>query len=210
MRHVHLAVRALFFSAVGLLFAACPATTPVPKPVVVTNGTVEFIPLKDVITVIKRALQASQNKISDDNLPPLESVTLTLQTSKVKSGEFTLNLFVIGGSQNSESSDTQQLVIKLTPPKPNAETAVSASLYQQLVDAITAASTAASEARTAASGNPVPLSLSSISTELAVSIKRVEGGNIGIDLTPLKLGGKVGETTQGLHKITLSFATPQK
>ncbi|HJP59869.1 MAG TPA: trypco2 family protein, partial [Gemmatimonadaceae bacterium] len=136
-------MRALFLLMVVFILTACPATTPVgqPKPVAVTNGTVEFFPLKDVITVIKRALQASQNKISDDNLPPLESVTLTLQTTKGKTDEFTANLVVIGGSQSSESSDTQQLVIKLTPPKANAETPVSASLYERLVDAITAAST---------------------------------------------------------------------
>jgi hypothetical protein len=190
-----------------LLFVRCNGTTGAGQVKITPDGAVEFIPVAEVIRTIKEALQVAQNQINDDSLPALESVTLTLQTTKTDSTEFSTKLVVIGSSDARETSDTQQVVIKLVPP-PIVETPVSPDLLRErLVQAIVATARTAKEAKDAAGGRPTPLVLSTISTELGLSIKRTIGGSVGFDVFTLTLGGKLGEVNQGVHKITLSFKT---
>lgn len=191
-----------------LALTGCASTTPVVQP---GAGTSELPAVEDVVSVVKRALHDAQRKINDQKaLPPLEAVTLTLQTSVTKTLDGTFKIVVVTFGETVEAANTQQVTIKLIPPPPTAPQPIAAdnSTYKALVDAIVGAADAARRTTNAAHGEPTPLVLNSIATEIAVSIKRTTTGGLGIDITPITISGKGSVATLNANKINISFKTP--
>lgn len=175
----------------------------------VDSRTGEVLPpdVDEVLRTVKRALRDAQTRLKDDGLPILESVTLTLQTAVTKTGGGSVKLIVVGFGVDWERAGSQQVTLKLVPPEPNIPKEVGADsrLYETLVEAITAAGNAAQKTRAVAAADPVPLKLTNVTCEIALSIKRTAGGNAGLKFEPIDVSGKGGVVTAGVNKITIAF-----
>jgi hypothetical protein len=204
-----------FISPLGFV-AACVSPQPIANghgaPVTINpaTGAVELVDVSKVVTVVKRALEDAQKKIHDEGneLPPLESVTLTLQTTSVTTDGITFKIYVIGVGTTAEITNTEQLTLKLTPPPPDVEHPIGASgdLYQNLVDTIVAAAKASHQASSAAAPT---LLIDSVGAQVAFGIKETKTGNLGIDIKPIISIGPSGSLAQqASNKIDLSFKKP--
>jgi hypothetical protein len=189
-------------SVVALLAAGCTTVTPYdPKA-----GKPTLFPVADLVSVVSKAIEDTQATIKKTpSLPPLEAVTLTLQTVTGSSGGGGIKFWVVGGSRSVDQSRTETVTIKLTPPDPDAASSVSGTdaVYEKLKESILRVADAARDAESGSSG---VLEMASIGTELAFSLKTSSEGTLGFKIEPIDLSAKGAFTDQAIHKIGVSFA----
>jgi len=165
-----------------------------------------LIPVADLVNVVSQAIKDTQVTIAKTPaLPPLEAVTLTLQTVRSDTSGGTIKVIVAGGGRTAEQGRTEALTVKLTPPEPDAAGSVSGSdvIYTALKDAILKVARAAGDAE---GGTLGVLQMSSIGTELAFTLKTTTDGNVGFTIEPLDISAKRSIADQAVHKIAVSFA----
>ena len=189
-----------------IVIAGCKSVTPIDSK----SGKPTLIPVADFVSVASKAIQDTQAELAKNKaLPPLESVTLTLQTVRATSSGGTVKFFVVGGSQSLEQSRTESVTIKLVPPDPDAARAVGGSeaVYADLKASILRVADAARDAETGVTG---VLEMASIGTELAFSVKGGTELSGGFKIEPIDVSAKGSEANQAVHKIGVSFARKKK
>jgi len=165
-----------------------------------------LIPVVDLVNVVSQAIRDTQVAIAKKPaLPPLEAVTLSLQTVRSDTSGGTIKVIVGGGGRTAEQGRTETVTIKLTPPDPDAAGSVSGSdvIYKALKDAILKVAEAAGDAERGTLG---VLQMSSIGTELSLTLKTTSDGTVGFTIEPLDLSAKWSVADQAVHKVAVSFA----
>ena len=166
------------------------------------------VAIDSVLNEIQRGLTQAQLEIADNKLPPLESVTVTLQTEYVKSGGPKLKLFIISFGQTWEKQSSNELTLVLKPPPPKKATEAVGThegLSDQLVDAIVSAANGVQGAK----DRKPPLLLDSMKAEFGFVVNTKTSGGIKFEIVPVtaELSGELSK--KAVHKISVSFANPK-
>jgi len=164
--------------------------------------------VSDLLTLIQRGINAARPEIDKmGNVPPLDSVTLQLQTETQIGGSAGINLWFvkIGGGKTNTSSTQMTLVLK---PATSGRAAVSAvPLDETIKNTLIAAAKGVHDAQTGE--NKVPLLLDSLSAEFGFTVKKNASGGVEFKLVPIG-GSATGDLTKtDVHKITVKFGKPQ-
>src|SRR5262245_19006723 len=98
----------------------------------------EAIEIERVLEEVQKALLKIDSETKNENLPSLDSISLTLETTvtKTEGGKFKILIFTFGKTYTKESA--QSIQVKLTPPPASAlmYVAEGPSLADQLAEAI--------------------------------------------------------------------------
>lgn len=168
------------------------------------------VAIDSVLSQIQRGLTQAQLTLADSQprLPPLESVTLTLQTEFDKKGGPKFKLWVISFGQTWEKQSSNELVLVLKPPSGTAteEVGTPEGLSDQLVDAIVSAARGVQ----AAKDRQPPLLLDNMKAELGFVVSTNTSAKVAFEILPVsaELGGDLSR--KAVHKISISFANPPK
>ena len=165
------------------------------------------VAIDSVLNEIQRGLTQAQVTIADSKLPPLESVTLTLQTQRYdKKGGPKFTLFIISFGQTWEKQSSNELTLVLKPPQKTAteEVGTPVGLSNQLVDAIVSAARGVQ----AAKDRTPPLLLDSMKAEFGFVVNTNTSGGIKFEIVPVsaEMSGELSK--KAVHKISVSFANP--
>jgi hypothetical protein len=162
-------------------------------------------PLADMIRETKVALLRVQEKAEAQNLPPLSSAVLELNTVQAvdASGSIKLLVIEIGGGPATEASTTVKLT--LTPPAPGTGTDVAAgapTLADGLAEAILAAARSLNEA---SKGKP-PLIVSGLSVAVKFGIVRSANGGLALQFPPFEVRAGAKIKASEIQTVTVSYA----
>ena len=160
--------------------------------------------LSEVLAQVRLALIDTQKQLEEQAVPPLESVTLTLQATQSTKADGKLRLWILTIGAARERELSQSFVLVLKPPSKTEKRAVSAtpSLYDALVKAIVAAAVDVQATRIL----EPKLSLTRVETEITFSITRDKDG--GISLSPVGFDADAGTKSTVAHKIAIAFEKP--
>ena len=190
------AVACLVFA---LASTACGTTAPTPPPLVSNDG----VEVQNILTEVQKALDVSAIKLKDLPVPPLESVTLTLQASVAREVGGKINLLIIAFGHSVQSETTQELVLTLAPPKSErmALAPPTATLSGQLVDAIVGAVNGVQKAR---EGQP-PLELQTLETSLSFVVEKDTSGKGEFTIQPVTVSLGANFKDKAVQKLRLVF-----
>jgi hypothetical protein len=161
----------------------------------VTKGAV----IAEVLVQVQRALQNAADRTAGMGLPPLATVTITLQTVITVSGGVKFKFLVFSFGQTWEKERSHELVLTLVPPKPRPGT--KAGLADELADAIVEA---ASGVRDGLAGSTA-LALSALKATVSFVVTGNTSAGGDFTLEPIKIELKGDLKTKAIHKIELSF-----
>jgi hypothetical protein len=158
--------------------------------------------IERVLSEVQKALDETRTRTQDVALPPLSTVTLTLQTVVTKSagGKFKILIFSFGKKWEKERA--QELVFQL---KPSANIrsidALGQSLAEGLTDALVSAAQGVKNARNA----QPPLELQEFKAVVSFVVTETDGVGAEFKIEPvsIELGSDI--KTKALHKIELHF-----
>ena len=186
-------------AAVLPLFSCATSDAQTAKP---ASGT----SLDSVLTEVQGALQRAQAVLAASDLPPLQSVQLTLHTQAEKDATGKLKVLFIsfGGGQGASAS--QELVLTLIPPKPGAEPRTAflarpATAADSIVGFIQASAQAA---KTAESGTP-PLEAKSLTLDLAFTVTQALGGGLQFDFGTVSADVTGDTKNSSAQRIKITF-----
>jgi hypothetical protein len=135
-------------------------------------------------------------------MPPLESVTLTLQASAIRQIGGKISLFFISFGHAVQRETTQELTIILEPPKPvRLATPLPPSLADQLVDAIVAAVDGVQQAR----GGSPPLQMKTLEIVVSFVVEKDTTGKFDFTLQPVTAGLGGDMKDKAVQKLKLTF-----
>lgn len=173
------------------------------QPVSIKDDTA----VDEVITEVQKGL-ATVQAASPSGLPPLQKVTLTLQTEFVRLKDNAFKFLIFKWGRTWERGRSQELVLTLTPQKspPPASIEESVPLRDLLAKAILSAVQGVESARE----NDPSLTLREFSAEFAfyVETKNVGSAGAAFEIVPVSAEVKDELTKKALHKIQLSFQVP--
>jgi Trypsin-co-occurring domain 2 len=193
---------AVFVSLAVLSLAVLPPTpvcaqaTPV-RPLVSAKNSV---PLESLLVQVKDALAVAERLAQEKNLPPLESVTLTLQTVAVTTQGGTVKLFIFKWGTTITTTSTKTVVLTLTPPPPSTEKSL-APVTDNLVNAMLAAS----EAVQAARGSLPGFEPKQVVCEYSFGVRQEGAGGISFEILPVSVSGDASASRQAVQTVSLSF-----
>ncbi len=180
--------------ALTLSLTACSTTEPPPTPA--NSARIEAV-LKEV----QAALNLSAAKLNT-RMPPLDSVTLTLQASAVRGADGKISLLFIAFGHSIQRETTQELTVVLEPPKPARLMAPPApSLADQLVDAVVGAVEGVQQAR---SGSP-PLEMKSLEIVVGFVVEKDTSGKFDFTIQPVTAGLGGDMKDKAVQKLRLAF-----
>jgi len=191
-----------FTAALGCLLLAaapsgCSTTAPTPPPVVSTDG----VEIKTVLLEVQKALDACAARL-DTRMPPLDSVTLTLQASVAKETGGKIGLFFIAFGHSVQREATQELTVVLTPPKiVKSFTPPPPTLADQLVAAIVGAVNGVQEAR---DGKP-PLEMKSLELVVSFVVEKDTDAKAGYTIQPVTANLGADFKEKAVQKLRLVF-----
>jgi hypothetical protein len=182
--------------------AAVPSTTAwadeTPKTTVASPK--DAVPLENLLREVKETLAVAEGLAREQDLPPLESVTLTLETVAVKDSGGTVKLFVFQFGATTTTTDTNRIVLTLTPPPPSTQKGL-AQVKSNLVKAMLAAS----EAVKAARGSLPGLEATQVVCEYSFGVKKEGTAGLTLDVLPISVDAHGAASKQGVQTITVSF-----
>jgi hypothetical protein len=165
--------------------------------------------VSELLTLIQRGINAARPEIDRmGNVPPLDSVTLQLQTETQEGASAGINLWFvkIGGGKTNTASTQMTLILK---PATSGRSAVSAvPLDETIKNTLIAAAKGVHDAQAGATG--VPLLLDSLSADFGFTVKKSGSGGIEFKLVPIGGSATVDVAKTDVHKITVKFAKPGK
>lgn len=182
----------------ALSSAACSSAGAPPAAASSANGA----ELEAVMDAIQQALTEAQ--IADvPGFPPLESVTVKLQTEASKSvgGEIGVYVFSVGSRYTAESASTLELTMKPPETRPAPGLRPAGELKEALARAIHLAKVGAAKA---AQGTP-PFVMTDIEIDLKFAVET--GGSAGAKVALVPLGAEAGGklNRNQVHSIRLVF-----
>ena len=161
--------------------------------------------LDSVLKEVQRGLKKAQDTLAMSNLPPLQSVQLTLHTQVQKdvNGKITILVVSVGGGESASAS--QDLVLTLTPPKGDKMrplTGLPPTVADSIVKLIAEAANAVEKARE----GDYPLDARKATLEFAFTVTNSGEGGLKFNLGSVSadLGGAV--KSAALQKVTVTFS----
>lgn len=161
----------------------------------VTKGVV----IAEVLKQVQRAMQNAAARTAGMGLPPLATVTITLQTVITVSGGAKFKFLVFSFGQTWEKERSHELVLTLAPPK--TRPAIKTELADELADAMVEA---ASGVKDGLAGSPA-LALSALKTTVSFVVTGNTSAGGDFTLEPIKIELKGDLKTKAIHKVELSF-----
>lgn len=164
--------------------------------------------IDEFLKQVQLALAQVQKDLVDNNLPPLQSVTLNLSTEAKKDVGGKVNLYIVSFGHKIEKGRTQELEITLKPPNPSAPLKVGKvpSVADQLENAILSAARGIKGARQNAQ---VPLEPTGVKVTLNFVVKSDTSGGVKFTIAPVTadLSGDIND--QVTQKITVVYQKPE-
>ena len=193
---------AAFVSLAVLCLAAAPPTPVWAEATPVTSlvSPTKTVPLESLLVQVKNALAVAEQLAQEKNLPPLESVTLTLQTVAETTQGGAVKLFIIKWGTTTTKASTNTIVLTLTPPPPATEKGL-APVTDNLVNAMLAAS----EAVQAARGGLKGFEATQVVCEYSFGVKKEGAGEISFEILPVSVSGGTTAARQAVQTVSLSF-----
>ncbi len=163
--------------------------------------------VETVLAEVQRALAGVQQSLAEEevDLPPLQSVTVTLQTVLARSGSGGFRLLVFSFKRNWERRESHQLVLTLTPsdwePKGRPQPSVAKELEKAIIDA-------AKGVHAAREGARVPLDLTGLQAEIGFVVKTGARAGARIEILPVTPGLGRDLSKTAIQRIRLTFKRP--
>ena len=158
-----------------------------------------------VLTEVQKALVGVQRSLAEEgvDLPPLQSVTVTLQTVLAKSSSGGFRLLVFSFKRPWERQRSHQLVLTLSPsdwePKGRPQPSVARELEKAIIDA-------AKGVQAAREGAHVPLELTGLQTEIGFVVRTgAQAGAGRIEILPVTFGLSRDLSKTAIQRIRLTF-----
>ena len=164
----------------------------------------ESVTIQAVVAQVKDALSNVQTKLTNNQLPPLKSVKLTLQTVATTKAGVKISFWVltIGGSVQKEAS--QEVVLELVPPKPGNPANISSETFTKaLEDSIL---NVAQGVQGADQGN-LPLKLDNLSVTLGFTVTAEGEAGGKLTLAPVTLDISGQKDKKVVHKLEVSYGS---
>jgi hypothetical protein len=172
-----------------------------PKP----KASADPLTVSDLLNLVQKGINTAKAEIDKYNdVPPLDSVTLVLQTETKSSVTAGVNLWFvkIGGGGSNDVSNQMTYVLK--PPKaPPAKNVGDEKLDQQIALALEGAAQGVHDAQ-----KIIPLLLDSLQADFAFTVIKNADGGVQFTLAPWGGSFDAGISKTAVHKITVKFATP--
>lgn len=99
----------------------------------------------ELLTDVQKSLLRVRDAVEEQELPPLQKVTLRLNSSLVKQVNGKISLFIVEFGANVAEEAVQEIKLELGPPRPSDETEVSDEA-DALADAIVSVAKAVQQA----------------------------------------------------------------
>lgn len=167
--------------------------------------------VSDLLKAIQRGVNDANARINKDfhNIPPLESVTLALQTETDINGTGGVNLWFVKFSGGANKTTSTQMTIVLKPATARAPVA-NKNLDQTISNALYGAAKGIHDAQIGEGA--LPLLVDSLSADFAFTVKKNGSGGVEFKLLPiggsLSGGGSVSDVQKMEHSL-LSRTTTQ-
>jgi len=198
MASTRIAAIGLACLSLALVTSSCTTTAPQPTQLVSSDG----VEIRAILTEVQKALDASAAELKDDSLPPLDSVTLTLQASVARELGGKVNVLIVAFGASVQAETTQELVLTLAPPKPPKAIAPPLPTFsEQLVQAIVGG---VRGVKSASHGHP-PLELQSLEATVSFTVEKsaTVGGSFTIQPVTVGLSGDM--KNKAVQKLRLAF-----
>jgi hypothetical protein len=163
----------------------------------------DTVPLESLLAEVRETLAVAEQLARQKDLPPLESVTLGLQTVAVTETGHTVKLFIFKFGTTTTTRETNTIVLTLTPPPPSTTKGV-AQIKSNLVGAMLAAS----EAVKAARGTLPGLEAKQVACEYSFGVTKEGTGGLTLEVLPISVDAHGATSRQGVQTITVSFKKP--
>lgn len=148
------------------------------------NGVV----VDELLTNVQKSLLRVRDIVADEELPPLQNVTLRLKSSLVKEANGKISLFIVEFGANVAEEAVQEIKLELGPPRDSDEGEVAGE-----DDALAEAIISSAKAVQKASSRQPPLHLRKLTATVRFVVSSDAGGGVKFLIMPvtLDLGGKV-------------------
>ena len=164
-------------------------------------------PVEALISQIQDALQIISQKLPEEQLPPLSTAEVTLQTTMATNARGGIDFFVISIGGKVAQEEVQQMVLTLSPPSPKAGApAASGDFAKAMADAIIAAARGAAKAIR----RQPPLELAKLVASMNFVIKAEGEGGVKATFVPVTLNFGASVSQSEMHKVELTFDGKKK
>lgn len=199
MDRFHHVARLLSRVLLALVLSACSTAALTQQPENAQSASIE-----QLLGEVQNGLTQAQTKLTEEKLPQLKSVTLNLTAEAKDVGGGKVSLFIVSFGRKWEKSVSQEIEIKLVPPKADKRLGISksVSVADQLATAIVSAGKSVKKAR---DHSGVPLVTSNLKVVLKFVVKQDTTGGAQLKLVPVTFdlsGEMANEATQ---KITVEY-----
>jgi hypothetical protein len=156
--------------------------------------------LDELLTEVQKTLIRVNNSIEKDQLPPLNKITLKLNSTLVTRADGKVSLYIVQLGATVTNETVQEIKLELKPPKPS-----DAALVRSIEDSLATAIIEAAKSAHKASQRKPPLRLSKLTATIRFVVKTEGSGGVNFKLLPVtvKLGGKVRDTAT--QQIVIEF-----
>lgn len=176
-----------------------------------SNSDAQGQEIQEVLKEIQLGLSNTQDFLKSEEMLPLSSVELKLETfeKKQKDGSFKILIFTFGKKWEKELA--QEIYIKLIPPKPKEikEVSSNSSLAESLKKMIVAVGKGIKDS---SENTTVPLEASEIKVQLKFTIKKEKGAGLEWEILPISsvVKGNTNLSKTAIHTMTITFAKSEE
>lgn len=165
--------------------------------------------IDQLVQQIQIGLAKVQKDLTAQGLPPLDSVTLDLQTEAKRQVGAKINLYVISFGKKWERDRSQEVEITLQPPSPSLplHAAAAPSIADELVGAIESAAMGTEKAK---ANQEVPLRVTGLKAILNFVVQADTSGGLNFKISPITVDFSGDLANSAIQKITVLYQTPDK
>jgi hypothetical protein len=169
-----------------------------------SSEDVPGIAIDQLLQQIQIGLAKVQKDLTQDDIPPLQSVTLNLVAEAKKEAGGKINLYIVSFGKKWERDKTQEIEITLKPPSPNkpAPVAQGPTVADELINAIENAARGVHAAR---QNKQVPLTPTGLKVVLGFTVKTDTSGGVKFTISPVTadLSGDLAKSA--IQKVTVVY-----
>ncbi|MBW2435990.1 MAG: hypothetical protein JRF29_01840 [Deltaproteobacteria bacterium] len=156
--------------------------------------------LDELLTEVQKTLIRVSTSLEENDLPPLNKITLQLKSALVTKADGKVSLLIVKLGADVTQEVVQEINLELKPPKPS-----DSAMVQSIEDTLATAIIEAAKSANRASKRKPPLHLSKLTAKIRFVVKTAVGGGVNFKLLPVtvKLGGQVRDVTT--QQIVIEF-----
>lgn len=186
--------------ACALVAAACLWSLAAP-PARAVEQDADVVPVEAVIRSVKQALWVAQSELDTDELPPIHSAILQLETLHAPRRDGRSELIIAKAGTPFDRLRIQRLVLDLKPPRAPSSPVSAREAEQDLAQLVVSASRAAAFSES----EPNPLSLNLATTHLRFVVLKAGAGGLGFAISPLTHDLDIAADQASAQVLTISF-----